>query len=83
MLRRSAILPVMALSILLAGCERLPEVDGTVPVLRDAPWPQLLPADRIAAEADSFALTGADGAALQARAARLRARAAALRRDTR
>ncbi len=63
-----------------AGCTRLPPLDETLdPDLRDAPYPQLVPAETLRSRAPSPDLTTEDRTDIDARTATLRARADTLR----
>lgn len=78
---RPPFLVLLAVPVLagLAGCTQFPAVDhATDPAVFQAPYPGLLPFDRL--QASAVPPEPADpGAALAARAAALRARAAALK----
>ncbi|MCR8723191.1 hypothetical protein [Frigidibacter sp. ROC022] len=78
--RRPAILLCLAMTSGLGGCAPFPLQDGAgVEVAEAAPWPELLPMDRLLARQDEVGITDETTAGLLARAAALRARAARLR----
>lgn len=63
----------------LAACASFPQLDAAIsPEARRAPYPELVPSERLLARRDEGRLTEADGAALQSRAEGLRARAGRL-----
>jgi len=67
----------------LAACGEMPEVEGRIsPETAAAPWPDLVPAERIVAAGERQRIEPGEDDALRARADRLRARAAALKRRT-
>lgn len=75
------ILRIIAVTLALAGCVQVPDLDGAVSeAARGADYPNLLPASRITQQRpQNPRLTPADGPALLARAERLRRRGEILR----
>ena len=78
---RSGPLVLLAFAALsLAGCSTFPQLDEALdPDLKDDPYPRLVPAESLRAQAPTPDLTVEDRADIDARVATLRARADTLR----